>query len=194
MGIDRVLSFLNDFPELKGEVNRLIAEGYRPFNISVDASVNEEGVVSTLKVQLDRYSGRRVCISQVKDDTSNVFQPVNTEVYLQKTDKDWLKLKLSQKQILNEELKKSFRGYRADEVDSFLDTIAEDYELIHKLLDNNQKSFPVKADKGSVKLNAEMVGKKKFPRTVRGYDCKEVDDLIKAVEEDYRRFEQVVSL
>ena len=41
-------------------------------------------------------------------------------------------MKLTAMDINNKEFKRSIRGYRAEEVDEFLDKIAEDYEVLYK--------------------------------------------------------------
>lgn len=41
-------------------------------------------------------------------------------------------MKITAMEITNKEFKKSMRGYNADEVDEFLDKVAEDYEIVYK--------------------------------------------------------------
>lgn len=41
-------------------------------------------------------------------------------------------MKITAMEITNKEFRKSMRGYNADEVDEFLDKVAEDYEILYK--------------------------------------------------------------
>ncbi len=65
-----------------------------------------------------------------------------------------MKLQLSQKDILNKKFKKNTLGYDADEVDSFLDKILEDYESIYSEIDTlNAEIISLKRDKETLKAN-----------------------------------------
>lgn len=54
-----------------------------------------------------------------------------------------MKLKLTSKDILEKEFKKSVKGYHVDQVDQFLDLIMEDYDqfetVIRELQEENQR-------------------------------------------------------
>lgn len=55
----------------------------------------------------------------------------------------FMKLKLTSKDILEKEFKKSVKGYHIDQVDQFLDIIMEDYDqfetVIRELQEENQR-------------------------------------------------------
>ncbi len=49
------------------------------------------------------------------------------------------KLKLTSKEILEQEFKTGFRGYKQEQVDKFLDVIIKDYESMHEIVDELQQ-------------------------------------------------------
>ena len=61
------------------------------------------------------------------------------KMYTNQSQEKPYKIKLSPQEIIDNEFKKGIKGYSAEEVDLFLDTVIEDYMTYQKMLDQLKK-------------------------------------------------------
>jgi len=195
--------YMSDFPDFNLECQRLIGKGFKTYNFDINISLNENTSSTVITVLMEDSYGKRICLTQCKKENEREeFEPIKKKLVSVRTE-----IKLSREEVIVKEFKKSFKGYDCNEVDTFLDLVAEDYNQIEKLVNISQlngvsKIEEVKLSQNDsthnlynlkVKLSELENINKEFKKNFRGYDCDEVDRFLNLIVEDYSQFRKTLS-
>lgn len=205
MQFESLKKYIVDFPNFQIECEKLIDKGYESYNCTINVSSMENTAIISLRVLLKNLDGKRICITQRKRvNEKEEFEQVKTMVVSIQT-----RIKLSTSVIVNEMFKKSFKGYDCEEVDTFLDLVAEDYDRIEKLINVSKLNEVTEMEQFDlvekeiasnkynnhfiVKLSELEVANKEFNKSFRGYNCDEVDRFFYLIVEDYNQFKKMLT-
>lgn len=134
MLFDKIKEYLLEFPQLQEEYNKLVSEGYKTYHIAINASHIGHFLSDRIEILMENGNGCRILLNQYRFDDKK-FSRVYKEIISNNKQKIHSDIKLTEVEVNNKEFSKSIlRGYNCDEVDCFLDTIAEDYKRVRELL------------------------------------------------------------
>ena len=188
---------MRDFPDLNLECQKLIDKGFNTYNFDVNISFNDNSSSIIITMLMEDSYGNRICLTQCKKENDRVeYEPIKKKFVSIRAE-----IKLSRKEVIFKEFKKSFKGYDCNEVDTFLDLVAEDYNQIEELVKISQFNYENKREiklrqndtaldfyNLKVKLSELESINKGFKKIFRGYDCDEVDKFLNLIIKDYSQF------
>jgi DivIVA domain-containing protein len=135
----KIEMLIEAFPKLKKEYDVLVNQGYRANNYRLETYLQEELASDMLEIVLTNYQKSSILILQHKFHFSGgKFSDVFKTNIPSKSEINHSYIKLNRDSIQKKEFKKKLMGgYDCNEVDGFLDIIAEDYQYFKEKSDNS---------------------------------------------------------